>query len=143
MRVVLEPGNPFDLTEDDLGKLKQDVEAAEASASVRVYKRDERGYGVTLIEVINVFIAAGEVVGAGYGLGQAGKAVIDFMKNRWNRDKTDHPGQSPRPRSIRFYDEEGNLLRTINIDEPDGDPTEKDDDGGDLRHRDPPPPERV
>lgn len=114
---TVKPGNPYDFSAEELDDLRQHLAREAPGADVVVESRDERGYGVTLYEVVQV---VADVRGAGGDYVIA--AVILWMRRRWKRDK--QQGMAPRPRSIIVVDSEGNKLRSYDIDEPDGEAVE-------------------
>ncbi len=119
----IQPGNPNDFTEEELGDLLKSVDDLNG-AKVRLGKRDERGYGVTFYEVIQV-VADIRAAGGDVVLGALLHCIVTWLKRRWQCDRDEHSGAPPRPRSIVLLDSKGNKIRTINIDEPDGEPQEE------------------
>ncbi len=117
IRVV--PGNPHDFSPAELDDLRQHLREQAPGSDVVVEAPEEHGYGVTLYEVIQV-IADFRGAGGDYVIA----AVVYWLQRRWRRDKKRN--DNPRPRSIIVLDAEGNKLRTINIDEPDGEPRDDD-----------------
>lgn len=113
----IQPGNPYDFNSDELEDLLNEVRSQAVGADVVLQKKTEHGYGVTLYEVIQV---VADVRGAGGDLVIG--YVVAWMTKRWKRDKD--AGRRPRPRSVVLLDLEGNVLRTIEIDEPNGEPHE-------------------
>lgn len=119
--ILVKPGNPHDFSSEELDDLRQHLAREAPEADVVVESRDERGYGVTLYEVVQVIA---DVRGAGGDYVIA--AVILWMRRRWKRDK--EQGKRPRPRSIIILDPEGNRLRSYDIDEPEGEAVEASED---------------
>jgi hypothetical protein len=137
MRVIVEPGNPFDFDENELEELAEEIRRADSIASVDLAKRPEHGYGVTLIEVLNLYLEVYGATGTAWATLKAVKGSVEWLKRRWQKDREDNPEEGPRPRSLRVYDENGKLLGSVKIDEPDGEPTEEDG-GEDIDSRTPP-----
>ncbi|TLM83480.1 hypothetical protein [Pseudarthrobacter sp. NamE5] len=117
---TLRPGNPYDFSTEELEELKLFISSQVPNADFDVVSEAEHGYGVTLYEVIQVIA---DVRGAGGDLLIG--ALVMWLQNRWKQERTS--GRRPRPRSIVIFDEDGKKLRTIDIDEPDGDPQERRD----------------
>src|SRR4051794_15205091 len=114
MAVVIEPGNPHDFTQDELEELGAELREAEPDLDVQFAVREERGYGVGLIEVLHVFVENKDLILAGGG---ALAALVRWLKKRWEKDR--------RPRSVIFYGPDGEPVKNILVDAPDGDPVEE------------------
>lgn len=121
--IRIRPGNPNDFSEEDLSDLLNSVDDLDG-AKVRCEERDERGYGVTFYEVIQV---VADIRGAGGDLivGALLHRIAIWLERRWQSDHDERPDVPTRPRSIVLLDGEGNKIRIINIDEPDGEPREE------------------
>jgi hypothetical protein len=115
---IIRPENPHDFSEEDVDDLKRHLAVEAAEADFVVDLGEERGYGVNLYEVVQV---VADVRGAGGDYVIAG--LLLWMRKRWKRDK-DRSGQ-PRPRSVIVLDEDGKVVRSYDIDEPDGEPRQK------------------
>lgn len=109
----IQPGNPHDFKPEELANLISEVRSQVTGIDVIAQEKVEQGYGVTLYEVIQV---VADVRGAGGDLVLG--AIAMWLRNRWKRDKD--AGRRPRPRSVVLLDAEGNKLKSIDIDEPDG-----------------------
>lgn len=120
---TLLPGNPYDFTSDELKDLEREVRSQAPGVDVALGEKVERGYGVTLYEVIQV---VADVRGAGGDLVLV--AVVAWLRKRWRRDQA--AGRRPRPRSVVLLDSDGKKLRSIDIDEPEGEPREAPQDEG-------------
>ncbi len=114
--LLLEPGNPFDFTDQELEELIAAVRNDVPDLKVDVAVREEVGYGVTLIEVLHVFVEHKEEISLTAG---AVGAVIRWMKRRWERDKG-------RQRAVLIWGPRGEPLKSVKIDDPDGEPVEED-----------------
>lgn len=119
--IIVKPGNPHDFSGEELDDLRRHLAQKVPDADVVVESRDERGYGVTLYEVVQV---VADIRGAGGDYVIA--AVVLWMRRRWKRDK--QQGRAPRPRSVIILDSEGNKIRSYDIDEPDGEAVEASED---------------
>lgn len=128
-RVIIEPGNPHDLTDAEERELIAAISEAAPDVEVRVVRRPEEGYGVTLNEVVHVFVENPELATVGAG------ALVGLF--RWLRERFRKDG---RHRIVPIYGADGRILRTVRIEGPDGDPVEGPPDGED-RH--PPPLPRL
>jgi hypothetical protein len=119
-RIVVEPGNPYDFTRDALDALRREIELTDGSLEVVLDVREERGYGVTLHEVIRLVWEGTEDISTAGGAVSAFAIAVKLAKARWWKAKNEHPAQSPRPRSVTLYDARGNPVKAIVIDEPNG-----------------------
>jgi hypothetical protein len=120
MKVILDPGNPFDFDDDELNDLADQIRRLEPDDIVTVAKRPEHGYGVTLIEVLNLYLDIAGAAGTVLGTIKAVRQSVEWLQQRWRKDSEDNPEQGPRPRSLCVYDENGKLLGRVRIDEPNG-----------------------
>jgi hypothetical protein len=115
--IIIEAGNPFDFDEKHLVPLIAEVQA-ETGLPTRAAFRKEEAYGVSLYEVIFVWIPKG------YALARVLQPIIKFARNRFRRDKEQHP-ESPRPRSITILGPDGRPLKSVVIRSPDAEPEER------------------
>lgn len=125
--ILIRPANPFDFEPEELEELANRLREAEPSLDIRVDVQTERGYGVTPYEVIQIIATTGNaavILAAG---AKTLNRTIKWTRDRWQKDKDNHPGESPRPRVIEVIDQDGHVLTSIKIDIPDGDPKEDDD----------------
>lgn len=113
--VRIQPSNPHDFNSEELADLMNEVHSRVDGVDIDIQEKVERGYGVTLYEVIQVIA---DVRGAGGDLVLI--AVAEWLRRRWKRDKD--AGRNPRPRAAELLDLEGNKLKSVEIDEPDGEP---------------------
>lgn len=128
MKVMLEPGNPFDFDDDELDELADQIRRLEPGDIVNVAKRPEHGYGVTLIEVLNLYLEISGAAGTVWGTIKAVRKSVEWLQQRWRKDSKDNPDERPRPRSLLVYDENGKLIGSVRIDEPNGEAVEDDSD---------------
>ena len=113
---VVVPGNPFDTTIESLDPLLAELRQDGGTAEVRV--REERGYGVTFIEVVLLYVAY-----------KAMDKVVDRALDR-TLDKAESAGTQwwakrrlegrNRPATLLICDEGGNVLRSLEY-RPEGD----------------------
>jgi hypothetical protein len=122
--LVITPGNPHDFAGDELDSLAETLRGSAPSFNVRVIAKPERGYGVTPYEVITIIATVG---GAGAAIKesiQAARAAARWARERWQRDRNEHPIERPRPRMVVLYGPDGRVLAEVLIDLPEGEPTE-------------------
>jgi hypothetical protein len=136
---VLEPGNPFDFTRDELDAIAAEIGEQIPNVDVSIKLRDERGYGVSLVEVMRISTEVADAVKATAEAAGVIALIVAWMRSRWNKDRKDHPDGRPRPRSVVLYGPNGEILRSVQIDAPDGAPVEEE--GGDIPSVGDPPPE--
>lgn len=130
-RIVVEPGNPYDFTRDELDALRREIEATDGSLEVILDVREERGYGVTLHEVIRLVWEGTEDISTAGGAVSAFAIAVKLAKARWWKAKNEQPTQAPRPRSVTLYNARGNPVKAIVVDEPNGEAIQDD---GNTRH---------
>ena len=123
-RLILEPGNPHDLGRADLEELAALIREAEPSLDPEIYVGEEVGYGVTLAEVLRIYMEVGELAGDTASILAPFWFAVKWAKGRWQHDKDTHPGEKPRPRYVTLFDARGDKLKSVKIDEPDGEPEE-------------------
>jgi hypothetical protein len=134
MPVMLEPGNPRDFQEAELDQLARELQD-EYEIEVEIAARPERGYGVTLHEVIHLWVDIAEIAG-GMATGLALlRTVGKWARERWQRDRDEHPGSKPRPRTVTLYDAKGRPLKRIRIDLPVGEALEEEPSNEEPRTR--------
>lgn len=119
-KFVVVPGNPFDTTADDLAPMIEELNN-EGHAEVRI--RAERGYGVTFIEVVIVYIAMKALDAT---VDRIFEKLLDKVEGAgtqwWKRRRI---GRN-RPASVLICDEEGNVLRSLDYTPDADDPVGKD-----------------
>ena len=139
-RVFIEPGNPYDIGRADLEELATFVREGEPKFVVEISIGEEQGYGVTFAEVLRLYMDAGEIAGDTAALFAPLWIAVGWMRARWTRDKENHEGEQPRTRYVTLYGADGNKLKSIKIEMPDGEPEEIDE--PESQHRRPWPPGR-
>jgi hypothetical protein len=125
--LLLDPANPHDWDAGELEQFACDLEAQIPGVSAVPIRRPEEGYGGPLIEVLHVWQEYSSAVG-GVATTAAGAGwIIQALQKRWRRDREEHPEpERPRGRLFDLYDENDELIRSVSIDLPDGEPVEKD-----------------
>ncbi len=111
--IVLDPGNPHDFTDGDLESLRDEL-AQELDTSVAIDRREERGQGVTFIEILHVWMEIGEVASTGL----LATRLATWLLSRRSKEAEDT--DRPRPRSANIYGPTGEILKTVRVeaDEP-------------------------
>ena len=125
--LLLDPSNPNDYDPGELEQLARDLEAEIAGLSAVAIRRPEEGYGGPLVEVLHVWQEYSNTVG-GIEPTAAGAAwLIKSLRKRWQRDRAEHPEpERPRRRVFNLCSENDELIRSVMIDLPDGEPVEAD-----------------
>lgn len=118
-KLILEPGNPHDF--EDLEAFAESLRTADPELEVAVVRRSERGYGVTLLEVLNVWWDVVEAISNIGGAYAVFDLVVDYAKARWRKDREEH-GDRARPRSVTLYGPDGRPIKSVRIQGPDGEP---------------------
>lgn len=129
---VVVPGNPYDTTPESLSPL---LEQLRESGTAELRTRSERGYGVTFIEVILIYviIKAGEKI-----LDRALDKTLDAAEeagSRWWQHRRLQGAR--RPATVLICDEDGNVLRALDYTPESDDPTSS---GDTFREKRLPPP---
>lgn len=125
MELIVTSKNPHDISPDELKDLAAQIRAEDPALQVRTQVREERGYGVTPYEVVQVIADLGGAAAALGGVGKALQVSVRWTQSRWQRDRLDHPQRDPRPRTLQLIDgPTGRVRRSVTIDMPDGKPTE-------------------
>jgi hypothetical protein len=111
--IVLDPGNPHDFTDGGLEILRDEL-AQEFNTSVMIDRREEHGQGVTFIEILHVWMEIGEVASTGLLATRLGAWLLA------RRHKEAKETDRPRPRSANLFGPDGELLKTVLVedDEP-------------------------
>jgi hypothetical protein len=119
--VVLRPGNDRDFETSDLEALAGAVRD-DTGLDVEVASREQRGYAVTWWEVVDFLLTDG----AGHAIDAIIGVAVAWARKRLRaaKEKTDRP----RPVAVRIYGPDGELLKTVEVTDPDADPKIKDGD---------------
>lgn len=88
--------------------------AQELDTSVAIDRREERGQGVTFIEILHVWMEIGEVASTGL----LATRLATWLLSRRSKEAEDT--DRPRPRSANIYGPTGEILKTVRVeaDEP-------------------------
>ncbi len=121
--ITVRSRNPYDFTELELEELATTLRGVQAELSVEPQKHEERGYGVTPYEVIEIV----STVGGAAGAMQLVQATIVWLQQRWGRQKSEHHERNPRPKVVKYiYGPDGRVLRSVTIDASTGEATDDD-----------------
>jgi hypothetical protein len=123
---LLDPANPYDYDPGELEQLARDLEAEVPGLSAVPIRRPEVGAGGPLMEVLHVWQDYSNVM-AENAPGVAGIAwIVRVLQNRWRHDRETHPPpERPRPRVFNLYNDSDELIKSVVIDMPDGEPVEQ------------------
>jgi hypothetical protein len=123
--LLLDPANPNDFDPGELEQLARDLEAETPGLAAVAIRRPEEGYGGPLIEVLHVWQEYSNTVGGIAPTAAGATWIIKALRKRWQRDRDEHPPpERPRRRAFSLYDENDELIRSVIIDLPDGEPVE-------------------
>ncbi|CAO5172135.1 conserved hypothetical protein [Frankia sp. AiPs1] len=118
--MIIQPGNPYDFTNGDLQDLVKLIQKTIPDLSVEIDRKPERGYGVTLIEVLNIWLQVADGATATVGtIGLVG-AIKQWIQARRMQAERDHPESQPRPVSVTVHGADGAILCTLTIEGSDG-----------------------
>jgi hypothetical protein len=106
-RLTLESGNEYDISTQELEELANEIEAATSHLEVAVGHEEQVGAGVTLSEVLHVFLPSAEFVKDSMYTPVVGALVL-FLRRRF---KKRHEGQ--RKRVAILYGPDGAPLREV------------------------------
>lgn len=124
-QIRIRPANPYDFSQNELDTLAEEIRQEDPTLEVEISALPERGYGVTPMEIITIIATAGGAAAALRETAKATVAAVRWMRRRWQKDKQECDG-TPRRRVIRIlYGPNGEQLKSIAIDEPDGTPQEE------------------
>jgi hypothetical protein len=105
-RIVLQPGNPLDLTSEDLMPLVHGLERLGSEGQeVIITERPTRGYGVTWWQVLLIYVGmkAGDAL-----INSVVSSAVDWAKN--------HLSEGGRPHYIGIYGPDGEIIRAVEVD---------------------------
>lgn len=133
--IVFDPGNPHDFTDGGLEEF-QVAMAQEFETDVIIDRREERGQGVTFVEILHIWIEAGEI---------ASPAIIAKQVGGWLRTRRRSEAEitpKPRTRLADIYGPTGELLKSVRVENDTVQISEPSQDTKRERPR-PPPPSRC
>ena len=116
--LLLETNNPLDMEPAHLEELAARLRPLLSDIDVALAYEDQAGAGVTLHEVLHVWLPSADFVKEAVWT-LVFNEIITFMKERFRR-----PHSGTRPKSITFNDPDGNAVLEITIKTPDGPITE-------------------
>ncbi|MGV9700813.1 hypothetical protein [Streptomyces sp. NPDC003483] len=123
--IYLVTPNPYDFSAAEIEEVAGLVKAADPALDLEAGAQSERGYGVSTYEALDFIATVGGAAAAVAQVRTGLNAVIKWARERWTRDREQHPDENPRPRLIRvLYGPTGEVLLRVAIDEPDGEPEE-------------------
>ena len=112
-QLLLEPGNPNDITKEDLAELRQQLTERLDGVEVVVAYHPQKGAGVTLDAVLHVWLPGWEFLGdEGYSILLG--AALESMRGRFTRR---HGGK--RRKVIVIHDPDGGEVEIITLLDPD------------------------
>lgn len=117
-RVIIEPGNPYDFSAEELEELRQEIAQDCSIAEVQLAVRPERGYGVTLHEVLYIWDIGTDIVGDITTVATPFAAAVAWARRRARKDRELH-GAKARPRTVALLGPHGRILKQVVIDDPD------------------------
>src|SRR4051812_30348029 len=132
--MLLEPGNPYDITPEDLEPVRAQMARA-THARVAIAYQPPRGAGVTLVEVLNFWVPNAEFLrDEGYSVLLA--MLIENMRRRFTRK---HGAKRPKNIIVRDIERGGRVIETIKIMSEEGPEVREsgDDDDDETRPRPP------
>jgi hypothetical protein len=125
--LLLDPANPYDWEPGELEQFVRDLETETPGITAVPIRRPEEGYGGPFIEVLHVWQEYSSAVGGAATTAAATRYIIRALQKRWRQDREEHPApEKPRPRTFSLYNENDELIRSVRIDLPDGEPVEED-----------------
>jgi hypothetical protein len=125
IEVIFEPANPHDFSEEELQDAAVAIAGDVADTTVHIHVRKERGYGVTVEEVIHLWILGATAVTATGAAVAVLTNAVNWVRERSRNDRSSHPESKPRPRTLLLYDGTGKPLKRVRVSDPDQDPIEE------------------
>lgn len=110
--VVLEPGNAWELPEEDLRQLAEDLLRGADDLEVDLAYEQSEGAGVTLVEVLHVFLPSADFVK------DSAYTVLVSALGRHMHRRRQKPHNSQREQIAIIYGPDGTPLREVRL-EPD------------------------
>jgi hypothetical protein len=114
--LLLEPGNPYDITPEDLEPVRAQLARA-TQGRVAIAYQPHRGAGVTLVEVLNFWVP-----NADFLRDEAYSVLLGILiENMRRRFKKKHGGKRPKSIIVRDDERDGRVVEKITIsaeDEP-------------------------
>ncbi len=107
---VIVPRNPYDTTPESLTPMIEAL-GEEDGATVAVRNRPERGYGVTLIEVVVIYIGLRVLDGVTDRIIERSLDKAESACTRWWAKR--RLERKNRPANLLICDEDGNILRSL------------------------------
>lgn len=112
-QLLLEPGNPYDITKEDLEELRQQLRAQLNGVEVAVAYHPHKGAGVTLDEVLHIWLPGWEFLrDEGYSMLLG--AAIESMRQRFARRHG-----AKRRKVIVIHGPDGGEVEQITLQDPD------------------------
>jgi hypothetical protein len=112
-QLLLEPGNPYDITQEDLEELRRQLTAQLDGVEIAVAYYPPKGAGVTLDEVLHIWLPGWEFLrDEGYSILLG--AAIESMRQRFTRRHG-----AKRRKVIVIHDPDGGEVETITLKDPD------------------------
>jgi hypothetical protein len=140
--ILVDPGNPYDFSQEEIDKLVDELRRAEPDAEILSHFRDETEYGGGITELVHLWIQLKDagiefrhLVNEDWPSIAFIATAVGWLRKRWKNDKDKNP--LPRPRQLRVYDQEARRIVQVDIDLPDGEPKVRMDDS-DRHHHDKP-----
>jgi hypothetical protein len=114
--ICLVPGNAIRTPEADLQPLIDSIRATFPEFSVEYGAKEQRGYGITWWEVLNIYLANHPLAAIPpiYVANKILDLAIEWVRKRFEK--------SGRPRSISLYGPNNEVLKQIVLRERDADP---------------------
>ena len=112
MQLLLEPGNPYDTTKEDLEELRQTLAEQLDGVDVAVAYYDPKGAGVTHDEVLHLWLPGWEFLrDEGYSMLLG--AALNEMRKRFQRKRG-----AKRRKVIVIHDPDGGEVETVSLQDP-------------------------
>jgi hypothetical protein len=130
--IIIEPGSPHFTESENLELLASSLRLRSADTGVIIAPpTEQRGYAVTLWEVVHVWVPWQELslVAAGWVLDEAkGWVKGRVQKSRTEKEKSQKENPNAwiivRPTAVNIYNVNGDILTTIKQEASDGEPRE-------------------
>jgi hypothetical protein len=125
---LIRGANPYDLSMEDLEALAQELRE-NAEVDVTAEEPREFGYGVTLEQVLHIVQQVEDLAIDTAGVLTVMNIAIQWARRRWRSEAMERGEKNARPRRIILFGPDGQAIRNVLIDQPNGDAQEIDPEG--------------
>lgn len=119
-RILVRTGNPLVLPPEELEDLADAIRQLDTSYDVQTDIIEQKGYGVTWWEVINVILPWDVIIS-----GATGAVITEFI--HWARERFKKEQGTKRPKYVGILGPDGKVIRSVVLEGPDAEPEDRTD----------------